>query len=64
MVLAAGPLLAACSSGSSGDGNEAAPPASPAPPPEAPRPGVGPIAFVDVAAEAGLDFRHGAFRWG
>ncbi|MGH9003445.1 MAG: CRTAC1 family protein, partial [Acidimicrobiia bacterium] len=22
------------------------------------------IAFVDVAGEAGLDFRHGAFRWG
>ena len=67
-ILVAGVLLAACSSGSSGDGDEAAAPTAPAvpapPEPGEPRPGPGPIGFVDVAAEAGLDFRHGAFRWG
>jgi hypothetical protein len=64
----AAPLgLAACSSGSSGDGNEASPdePSLPArPSPGEPRPGPGPIRFVDVATQAGLDFRQGAFRWG
>jgi hypothetical protein len=65
VVLAAGLLMAACSSGSSGDGNEAAPPASPGPPPPGElRPGPGSIGFMDVAAEAGLEFRHGAYRWG
>src|SRR5262245_31219187 len=65
--VAAALVLAACSSGSSGDGNGASPdgPSEPAPPPPAePRPGPGPVRFVDVAAQAGLDFRQGAFRWG
>jgi hypothetical protein len=67
MVVAAALVLAACS-GSSGDGNEAGSPDGPGvpapPPPGEPRPGPGPIRFVDVAAQAGLDFRQGAFRWG
>jgi len=68
VVLTAGLLLAACTSGSAGDGNDAASPAEPGvpapPPPGELRPGPGPIGFVNVAPEAGLDFRQGAFRWG
>jgi ASPIC and UnbV/FG-GAP-like repeat len=62
-------VAAACSSGSPGDGERAGPPGDagarqPDPAPAAPRPGPPGIAFVDVAADAGLDFRNGAFRWG
>ena len=65
-VLAAGLLALSCTSGSSGDGEDAGRRSEPepGPAPAAPRPGPPRIALVDVAAEAGLDFRHGAFRWG
>src|SRR5262245_15333529 len=68
-ALVAGALVAAaCSSGSPGDdrgrgdaGAQRQPDPAPA---AAPRPGPPAIAFVDVAADVGLDFRNGAFRWG
>ena len=58
-ALAAGLLAVACTSGEGEDRSEP----EPGPAPADPRPGEPEIAFVDVAEDAGLDFRHGAFRW-
>lgn len=57
LVLAIGLASTACTTPQGA--RPAAPPANPAvpPSPSAPR-------FTDVAEEVGLDFRHGAFRWG
>ena len=59
-VLALGLVVASCTGGPADDADEAAPP--PATAGEA-RPGPTGIAFVDVAADVGLAFDHGAFRW-
>ncbi len=66
-AVAAGLLLAACSADPSGRGDDAS--SRPTTRPSAAatadsRPGPTRIELVDVAAEVGLDFRHGAFHWG
>ncbi|HET6664499.1 MAG TPA: CRTAC1 family protein [Acidimicrobiales bacterium] len=66
-VLATGLLLAACSSGPSDGDEDASSRAAPRPLAAATadtRSGPSRIELVDVAAEVGLDFRHGAFHWG
>src|SRR5918996_1641279 len=53
VLLAAGALTAACMSGSSGVSADES----------ARTPSADGLELVDVAAEVGVDFRHGAFRW-
>ncbi|MGH9289760.1 MAG: CRTAC1 family protein [Acidimicrobiales bacterium] len=66
-AIAAALVVAACSSDDAGGDGDAS--GRPTPPPSAAttadaRPGPSRIELVDVAPDVGLDFRHGAFRWG
>jgi ASPIC and UnbV/FG-GAP-like repeat len=66
-TVAAALLLAACSSDPADRDDDASSPTGPRPLAATTadsHPGPSRIELVDVAADVGLDFRHGAFRWG